>query len=126
MGRFETKEDLYTVLDDMVRRLQESERFKGLIARSDITVNFNLTDLAAEYTLTLQRGEVKGAPGKAPNATVGLSMSSAVFDEIFTGKRDAEYAYMSGVLSLQGSEYTAQSLLPYVRDMTVAYKDATA
>ena len=53
-------------------------------------------------------------------------MSSAVFDEIFTGKRDAEYAYMSGVLSLQGSEYTAQSLLPYVRDMTVAYKDATA
>lgn len=126
MPRFNSAEELYAVVDRMIAALQANEALKAKIAQTEASVGFKVTDLNAEFSLRFSKGQVSGGPGSSKDCTIGVSLTSAVLDNIFSGKQDPESAYTYGALSLRGSEYTAEGMLRFMRDIIAAYKAATA
>ena len=126
MPQYQSKEEVYEVIGRLAANLQADEKLKSRLPRTDISVGFTLTDLGAEFTLKLSRDQMSAAPGVPSECPISVSLTSSTFDQIFSGQRDAESAYMYGLLSLRGSEYRAEQLLPYMPDIVAAYKAATA
>lgn len=124
MTVFANADELVTVLDATVAKLQQDERFATRIANANLSIGWKITDLGAEYTMTLAKGQLTGAAGGADAATIAVSCTSDVFDKLLTGKLSAESAYMSGALRLRGNEWTAESAASYLYYMVPAYKAA--
>ena len=118
------QETLYQVLDQMVAALQADEAFKQRIAHANVSVGLTVSDLGGEYTLAFRQGEVSGQAGASSGATIGVTLSMATLDKLFSGLLDGESAYMSGQLRLRGDEWTAQSAAYYISFITPAYKAA--
>jgi len=123
---YQSKEEAYGAIERMVAGLQANEELKARIPLSGVSVGFRLTDLDARFVLELSRDQISGGPGDPAECSVGVSLSSRTFDEMFSGRLDPESAYMFGSLTLRGSEYEAQRLLPYMPQIISAYKAATA
>ncbi|MHB0858762.1 MAG: SCP2 sterol-binding domain-containing protein [Anaerolineae bacterium] len=126
MPEFKSKEALYDAMHGMVERLQANETFKARIGRDNNAVQFRVTDLEANYTLRFANGEITGGPDDPQPATIAVSLSSRILDDLLAGRRDAESAYTYGALTLHGDEYTAESMLRYFPAIVAAYKEATA
>jgi len=126
MPPFKTAEELYAVVNRMTAALQANDSLKAKCAQTDLSVGFTVTDLKAEFALRFAKGQVSSSTESAKDTTVGVSLTSAVLDNIFSGKQDAESAYTYGSLSLRGSEYVAEGALRFMRDIIAAYKVATA
>ena len=126
MPQFKTAEELYAAVNRMIAALQANEALKAKIAQAEASVGFNVTDLKAEFSLKFFKGQVSGGPGGTKDCSIGVSLTSAALDSIFSGKQDPESAYTYGSLSLRGSEYDAEGMLRFMRDITAAYKAATA
>ena len=126
MPKYRSKEEGYEVIGRLAAKLQASEKLKVRLPLNAISVGFTLTDLGARFVLRLSRDQISAAPGVPTECPVSVSLTSSTFDQIFSGQRDAESAYMYGLLSLRGSEYRAEQLLPYMPEIVAAYKAATA
>jgi hypothetical protein len=125
MPSYKTKEELYAVVERTVAILQASQSLKAKSSQADVSVGFMVTDLGAEFCLRFSKGEVAGETGKSKDCSVGVSLSSATLDGIFSGKQDPEMAYTYGWLNLRGSEYVAEGLLRFWGELTAAYNAAT-
>ena len=126
MPKYQSKEEVYEVIGRVAANLEADEKLKSRLPQSGISVGFTLTDLGAKFILKLSRDQTSLAPGVPSECPVSVSLTSSTFDQVFSGQRDAESAYMYGLLSLRGSEYRAEQLLPYMREIVAAYKAATA
>jgi len=122
---YQSAEELYEVLDKTVANLKANESFIQRIARSDMSIGFVVSDLGAEYSLNISKGEVSGSRGGADAATIGVTLNSDNLDRLLSGKLDGESAYMTGALRLRGSEWVAESALGYLYYIISAYKSAT-
>jgi len=124
MAVFANAEELVAVMDGMIATLQKDERFTTRIANANMSIGWKITDLAAEYTTTIAKGQVSGAVGGADAATIAISCTADVFDKLLTGKVSGESAYMSGAIRLRGNEWTAESAASYLYYFVPAYKAA--
>lgn len=127
MAKFETKEQLYDVLDQVVAGMKEDDAFKARIANASSSMAFVVSDLDnAEYVLSFSKGECNCAKEGAGQATVGITLSSDTLDKLLSGKLSGESAYFSGAIRLRGDEWMAQGMASYLRYMGPLYREATA
>ena len=124
MAVFADAQELVAVMDKMIATLQKDEQFTTRIANANMSIGWKITDLAAEYTTAIVKGQVSGAAGGADAATIAISCTSEVFDKLLTGKISGESAYMSGAIRLRGNEWTAESAASYLYYFVPAYKAA--
>lgn len=126
MAEYKAKEELYAAMQRMVERMQANEALKARIGRGNNSVQFRVTDLGAVFTLRFADGNATAEPDDAQPASIGVSLTSRILDELFSGKRNPESAYTYGALTLHGDEYTAEAMLRYFPAIIGAYKEATA
>ena len=124
MAVFANADEFVATLDRMIANLRQDERLTTRIANASMSIGWKITDIAAEYTTAINKGEVTGAVGGADAATIGVSCTSEVFDKLLSGKLSGESAYMSGALRLRGNEWTAESAAAYLYYFVPAYKVA--
>ncbi len=124
MGVFANADELTAVLEKMIAALQNDAKFTARIANANISIGWKVTDLSAEYTTTISKGQVSGTVGGADAATIAVSCTSEVLDKLLSGKLSGESAYMSGALRLRGNEWTAESAASYLYYFVPAYKSA--
>jgi putative sterol carrier protein len=126
MTEYQSKEQLYAVLDQVVAELQQDDAFKALIASANSSLAFITTDLEnAEYVLSFWKGHLSGAKEGAAQATVGITLASETLDKLLSGKISGESAYFSGALRLRGDEWAAQNMAGYLHYMGPSYRRAT-
>ena len=126
MAEYQSKDQLYTVLDQVVAGLQQDDTFKKRIANANASLAFVLSDLDnAEYKLSFSQGNLSGTPGGASDATVSVITKSDTLDKLLSGKLSGESAYFSGALRLRGDEWMAQSMAYYLSYMGPLYRQAT-
>jgi putative sterol carrier protein len=127
MATYESKEQLYAVLDQVVAGMMEDEAFRARIVNANSSLAFVVTDLDnAEYVLSFCRGECDCAKEGAAQATVGVTLNSDTLDKLLSGKLSGESAYFSGAIRLRGDEWMAQGMASYLRYMGPLYREATA
>jgi len=124
MAAYASTEELAAVLDKMVATLQQDERFISRIANANMSIGWKLSDLGAEFTTSIIKGEISGTQGGADAATIAVSCNSETFDKMLSGKLSGESAYMSGAIRLRGNEWTAESAASYLYYFVPAYKAA--
>lgn len=126
MAEYQSKEELYAVLDGVVAELQQDESFKARIANANGSLAFVVSDLEnAEYVLNFAKGEFTSAKAGAAQASVGVTCKADTLDKLLSGKLSGESAYFSGALRLRGDEWTAQGLAAYLRYLAPVYRRAT-
>jgi putative sterol carrier protein len=126
MAEFQSKEELYQVLDQVVAELQKDDQFLARIGDADASLAFIVSDLDnAEYVLTFNKGQLTSAKSGAAQATVGVTLKADTLDQLLSGKMSGESAYFSGLVRLRGDEWTAQWLASYLGHMAPPYREAT-
>lgn len=125
MPGFQSREELYDVLDKTTAELQANEAFKERIARADVSVAFVVPELEAEYSLYFVKGEIRGSAGGASDTSISVILSSETLDGLLSGEVDGETAYMTGAISLRGDEWTAQTVAGYMGSICAAYNAVT-
>ncbi len=127
MAEYQSKEQLYQVLDQVVAELQKDETFLSRIANANASLAFVVTDLDnAEYVLSFSRGTFTSAKSGAAQATIGVTLNSQTLDKILSGQLSGESAYFSGALRLRGDEWMAQGLAGYLSYMGPHYRKASS
>ena len=126
MPGFESREELYDVLDKTTAELQANEAFKERIARADVSVAFVVPELEAEYSLYFVKGEIRGSAGGASETAIGVILSSETLDGLLSGEVDGETAYMTGAIRLRGDEWTAETVAGYMGFICAAYNVVTS
>ncbi len=127
MAEYQSKEELYEVLDQVVEALGEDEAFQSRIANANSSLAFVVSDLDnAEYTLSFKKGELSCEPGGAAGATVAITCKADTLDKLLSGKLSGESAYFSGAIRLRGDEWVAQGMASYLRYMGPLYREATS
>ena len=119
-----SKEHLAEVFAKLLESLQANQATITRYTNWEVSVLFKLTDLNTSFSLRFAKGQVSGAIDDPVPCTIAIVVKAKVLDDIFSGRLDGESAYTMGMLSLQGSEYTAESLLGYLPAIKTAYKQA--
>jgi putative sterol carrier protein len=119
-----SKEHLAEVFGKLLTALQANQATITRYTNWEVSALFKLTDLNTSFSLRFAKGQVSGAIDDPAPCTIVIALKSKVLDDIFSGRLDGESAYTMGMLTLQGSEYTAESLLGYMSAIKTAYKQA--
>jgi len=83
---------------------QENEEIKEKVENIDkIVAEYDWTDLHYKYWLKVGEGEVDYAEGEADDPSVTLKATSVVWEGLWSGRIDANTAYMSGDLQIAGN-----------------------
>lgn len=125
MAEFGSAQELCDALDGMVAGLQSDDDFRRRIARAGESLGIVVPSIGAEYTIVFRAGEITGASGGADESSIAATMSAETLDGIFSGRRDAETAYMAGEITLRGDEWVGEKIAGYLWCMTAAYRQAT-
>jgi len=125
MASLGTREQLENAFAAMASYLQADAGFRSRIAQIDTSVGFVVPELGADVALQLRRGDVSAELGGSKEARLAVTMTATTLDKMLSGQLDPESAYMYGSLSLRGSEYEAEGLLRFWRDIVAAYKAST-
>lgn len=121
MGTYESKEELYDVLDETVARLQEDESFQKRIAHTDASCAFMLPELDASYALYFNEGQIKGRRDVDSGTTIRLSCDPDTLDRMLSGKISGSAAYYQGKIRLYGAEWRAETMAGYLYNISEAY-----
>lgn len=125
MPQYKTAEELHAMMGrmvDIIRAAQDKMPAGGSVGPG---VGFTISDLGTDFGLTTLGGRLTYAPGAAASCPIGVTLTSANLDRLLSGQLDPESAYMSGVLSLRGDEWVAQSAADGLPALVAAYKAAT-
>ena len=117
-------EQLNTVFPAFLKALQANQENTTRYTNWDVSARFKLTDIGGGFTLRFAKGQISGALDDTGPVTIGIVCKAQVLDDMFSGRLDAESAYMMGRITLEGSEYTAESLLSYLPAIRTAWKQA--
>lgn len=117
-----TKDQVTTVFPALLAALQTNQTTITRYTNWEVSALFKLTDLSTSFSLRFAKGQISGSIDDPAPCTIAIVLKAKVLDDIFSGRMDAESAYTMGMLSLQGSEYTAESLLGYMSAIKTAYK----
>ncbi|MEA3407906.1 MAG: SCP2 sterol-binding domain-containing protein [Chloroflexota bacterium] len=121
MGTYESKEELYDVLDETVAKLQQDEGFKKRIARTDASCAFIVPELDARYALYFNEGQVQGRRDVDSGTTIRVSCDLETLDRMLSGKLSGTAAYYQGKIRLYGDEWRAETMAGYLRNISEAY-----
>lgn len=119
-----SKEQLAAVFPAFLSALQADQEAITRYTNWEVSARFKLTDINASFTLRFSKGQINGALDDTGPVTIGIVCKAQVLDDMFSGRLDAESAYMTGRITLEGSEYTAESLLSYLPAIRTAWKKA--
>lgn len=119
-----TKEQLTAAFPAFLTALQANQESTTRYTSWEVSARFKLTDIAASFSLRFSKGAINGALEDQAPTTLGVICKAQVLDDIFAGRLDGESAYMMGKLTLEGSEYTAESMLGYMPAIRTAWKQA--
>jgi putative sterol carrier protein len=117
-----SKEHLAEIFAKLLDALQANQVTITRYTNWEVSTLFKLTDLNTSFSLRFSKGAVSGAIDDPAPCTIAVVLTAKVLDDIFSGRLDGESAYTMGKLSLQGNEYTAESLLGYLPAIKAVYK----
>jgi len=122
MGGYESSEEMERVIAHWIELQQDDEAIKQGCQGYDVSVEFEIEDLDLLFYVHFRDGQFSGGLGEFPGeAMVELSMSSEVFDGMFSGELDATTAAMSGELAFSGDVSAAMGLQSLQEDMNRVY-----
>lgn len=122
MAGYESSEEMEKVIVRWLELLRSDEVIKEGCEGYDVSVEFEIEDLDLLFHTHFQDGQFRGGLGEFPGeAMVELSMSSEVFDGMFSGELDATAAAMSGELAFSGDVSAAMGLQSLQDDMNRVY-----
>ncbi len=122
MPGYESSEEMKKVIARWLELLQDDEAIKEGCEGYDVSVEFEIEDLDLLFYTHFQDGRLSGGLGGFPGeAMVELSMSSEIFDGMFSGELDATTAAMSGDLAFSGDVSAAMGLQSLQDDMNRVY-----
>lgn len=119
-----TQEQLTTIFPQFLAALQANQENTTRYTNWEVSARFKLTDISASFSLRFAKGKISGELDDGLPTTIGIVCKAQALDDIFSGRLDAESAYMMGRITLEGSEYTAESLLGYMPAIRTAWKQA--
>jgi hypothetical protein len=119
-----SKEHLAEVYAKLLKSLQDNQATITRYINWEVSVSFKVSDLNTSFSLRFTKGQITGTIDDSAPTTIAVTLKAKVLDDIFSGRLDGESAYTQGMLSLQGSEYTAESLLGYMTAIKTAYRQA--
>ncbi len=122
MAGYESSAAMERVISRWLDLLKEDQAVKEGCKGYDVSVDFEIEDLDCFFHLHFLDGEFSGGLGESPGeAMVELSMSSEVFDGMFSGELDATSAAMSGELAFSGDVAAAMGLQSLQDDLNRVY-----
>ncbi len=122
MAGYESSAAMERVISRWLDLLKEDEAVKEGCKGYDVSVDFEMEDLDSLFHIHFLDGVFSGGLGKFPGeAMVELSMSSEVFDGMFSGELDATSAAMSGELAFSGDVAAAMGLQSLQEDLNRVY-----
>ncbi|MHB9031406.1 MAG: SCP2 sterol-binding domain-containing protein [Anaerolineae bacterium] len=119
-----TREQLAEAFPVFLAALQANQEATTRYTNWEVSARFKLTDLNTSFSLRFAKGSISGAIDDQAATTIGVICKAQVLDDLFSGRLDGESAYMLGRITLEGSEYTAESLLGYMPAIRTAWKQA--
>jgi putative sterol carrier protein len=122
MTVYESSEEMEKIILRWLELLRDDEAIKEGCEGYDVLVEFEIEDLDLFFYTHFHDGQFSGGVGEFPgDAMVELSMSSEVFDGMFSGELDATSAAMSGELAFSGDVSAAMGLQSLQDDMNRVY-----
>jgi putative sterol carrier protein len=122
MTEYESGEEMEEVIARWMELLRDDEAVKEGCEGYDVSVVFEMEDLDLFFYVHFQGGQFSGGVGEfLGEAMVELSMSSEVFDGMFSGELDATSAALSGELAFSGDVSAAMGLQSLQDDMNRIY-----
>jgi putative sterol carrier protein len=127
MPAYPSQEAMTPIVEKMVALMQADEKIANAIKSQDFSFAADLTDLKAKYYISFRAGQVAGGVGDDPQGTtLTLKMSSATFDDLFSGVKDAMGLAMTGKISFSGNTSAGMTLMGVMGNIQRAYKAAKA
>lgn len=122
MAGYESSAEMERVIARWLELLPEDEAIREGCEGYDVSVEFEVEDLDLFFYTHFLDGRLTGGQGEFPGeAMVELSMSSEVFDGMFSGELDATAAAMSGELAFSGDVSAAMGLQSLQDDLNRVY-----
>jgi len=122
MAGYESSGEMENVIARWIELMQDDEVIKEGCQGYDVSVEFEIEDLDLLFWVHFLDGQFSGGLGEFPGeAMVELSLSSEVFDGMFSGELDATEAAMSGELAFSGDVSAAMGLQSLQDDMNRVY-----
>lgn len=122
MAAYESSATMERVVSLWLDLLEKDEAIEEGCKGYDVSVEFEIEDLDSIFYVHFLDGEFSGGLGEFPGeAMVELSMSSEVFDGMFSGELDATSAAMSGELAFSGDVAAAMGLQSLQEDLNRVY-----
>lgn len=122
MAGYQSSGEMENVIARWIELMQDDEVIKEGCQGYDVSVEFEIEDLDLLFWVHFLDGQFSGGLGESPGeAMVELSLSSEVFDGMFTGELDATEAAMSGELAFSGDVSAAMGLQSLQHDMNRVY-----
>jgi len=122
MAIHESSDEMERLIVRWLELLQDDEAIEEGCEGYDVSVEFEIEDLDLIFYAHFQDGQFSGGLGEFPGeAMVELSMSSEVFDGMFSGELDATAAAMSGELAFSGDVSAAMGLQSLQDDLNRVY-----
>jgi len=129
MAVYPDRESLERVLARLVRSLVDDPAFRRAAQAENVLVTFSFPDRRTGFYLHLRGGLVEAAVGESPGeATIAVTMTSADFHEVASGRIDPERAAGQGLMAVSGNRIALtrlRSLVPvFVRLYLAAHSPA--
>lgn len=122
MAGYQSSGEMESVIARWIELMQDDEVIKEGCQGYDVSVEFEIEDLDLLFWVHFLDGQFSGGLGEFPGeAMVELSLSSEVFDGMFSGELDATEAAMSGELAFSGDVSAAMGLQSLQDDMNRVY-----
>lgn len=100
----------YEVLDDIVKRANQSEKLREQLKGDSRVVQFDVD--GGKFVLQIREdGSMRLERGSSESPTVTLTASGDVMDGILAGKMNGVQAFITGKLKLSGNIMAAQKLV---------------
>jgi putative sterol carrier protein len=110
--------ELEDVLNEFLPLCENDPAMQEFARKRKMNVQYVLPDAQLQFFIHFQEGVVSCGGGKPPAAPhFTISMSKQTFEEVMSGKRDANALALSGEIKFKGDPMKAMSLQKTSKDM---------
>ena len=128
MGRFfQTVDDLFSIFDRLVERLNESPAVRDGLTASNLVLLYRLSDFEADLWVDLRGERIRLLRGDqaadAPDPDVRFILTTDTLHEFWNGRLNVPIAFASRKIVAKGSIPQALKLLPVLKPAFAIYRE---
>ncbi len=125
MAAYPSKEAMERTLSKSFELMSTDKAFQEGTVKTHLSIGFEIEDLDLTFVLRFEQGHMTCEMGASPEGTdFQLSLSSDVYDRMFSGKLNPVQAALFGQLGFSGNVPAAMSLQSHLPQMIRIYRQA--